>query len=320
MNEQRVDMDKAKSLLKKQVHNQAPAPGDYETGLDGLRLYRRDQANQTCVCNMYRPMIVKMVQGAKRAAIGDEEVRYGEDEVMVIGVDMPSTTLIVEATPEAPCLSMAIDLDKNLIAQLALEIPQQRQAMGSAVKGLLLQRLSADLLDAFLRLAELLDQPEKLRVLGPMIVREIHYLLLTGPNGQLLRSFHTMGSQSNQVVRAISWLKQNMATTIQVEELAGMANMAPSTFHRYFKEITTLSPLQFQKRLRLHEAQRLMLLNDLDASSAGAAVGYESLSQFNREYKRLFGDPPRKNIQHMRGETLFTARPKTAKTTALPGF
>ncbi len=319
MDASRVDAGRARELLKKHVNGRMPEPGAYETGLAGVRTYRRDAAGEPQTC-FYRPLIVKMVQGHKRAVMGGEEFRYGENEVLVTGVDMPGTSMVCEASKEAPCTSIAIDLDKNLIAQLALEMPQAPFDPGPVVKGIHVQPLDDGLLDAFLRLAELFDIPDKLAVLGPMIVREIHYLLLTGPNGYRLRSFHTLGSQSNQVARAISWLKRNMATAIQIEELAEKVNMAPSTFHRHFKEVTTLSPLQYQKRLRLHEAQRLMLMQDLDAGSASAAVGYDSLSQFNREYKRLFGEPPRKDIRRMKKETLFPRPVPTEKTAELHGF
>lgn len=139
-------------------------------------------------------------------------------------------------------------------------------------------------------------------------MREIHFLLLIGPNGHRLRSLHTIGSQGNQVALAISWLKQNLAVPVRVEELAEKVHMAPSIFHRHFKAVTTLSPLQFQKRLRLHEAQRLMLNQRLDPNDASAAVGYESLSQFTREYKRLFGDPPHKDVKRLRAGTLFAGQ------------
>lgn len=317
--EQRVNIEAAKELLKKRVSGRMPKAGSYETGLPGVRTYRRDEVTTPENC-FYRPMIVKMVQGYKRALMGAEEYRYGEDDVLVAGVDMPGASMICEASPEKPSISISIDLDQNLIAQLALEIPPQPFDMGAALKGIHVQPLDAEILDAFLRLAGLFEAPEKLRVLGPMIVREIHYLLLTGPNGHRLRSFHTLGSQSNQVAQAISWLKRNLATSIQVEELAEKANMAPSTFHRHFKEVTTLSPLQFQKRLRLHEAQRLMLLEGRDAGEAGAAVGYESLSQFNREYKRLFGEPPRKDIRRRKEKALFPRPATVEKALQLHGF
>lgn len=315
----RVDVEKSKEFLKRSVLGRMPKPGVYETGLAGVRTYRRDKITEPQTC-FYQPVIVKMAQGYKRAFIGADEYRYGEDDILVTGVDMPGASMICEASPDAPSLSVAIDLDKNLIAQLALEIPRKPLEAASVVKGIHVQPLDVELLDAFARLAELFGRPEKLSVLGPMIVREIHFLLLTGPNGHRLRSFHSLGSQSSQVAEAIAWLKRNLATSVQIEELAEKVHMAPSTFHRYFKEVTTLSPLQFQKRLRLHEAQRLMLAQCLDAGTASAAVGYESLSQFNREYKRLFGEPPRKDVKRLRGEALFACPPAAAKTVELQGF
>lgn len=315
----RVDMEKSKDLLKQRLINRMPEPGNYETGLPGVHTHRRNETNPPENC-FYRPVIVKMVQGHKRVTMGTEEFRYGEDDVMITGVDMPGTNMICEASPEMPSTSIGIDLDKNLIAQLAMEIPHKPFDAGSVVKGIHVQPMDASLQDAFLRLAELFDMPEKLRVLGPMVIREIHYLLLTGPDGHRLRAFHTVGSQGNQVAQAITWLKQNISTAVQIEELAEKVNMAPSTFHRHFKEVTTLSPLQFQKRLRLHEAQRLMLTDDLDAGSACAAVGYDSLSQFNREYKRLFGDPPRKDVKRLRENALYSPPPAAERTVELQGF
>lgn len=315
----RVDMDNSKRLLKECVSSRLPEPGDYETGLEGVRIYRRDETTTPQNC-FYRPMIVKMVRGYKRAFVGADEYRYGEDDIMVTSVDMPAANMICEASPDSPSISITIDLDKNLIVQLGMEIPHRPFDAGAVVRGIHIQALDAELLDAFLRLAELFARPEKLPVLGPMIVREIHYLLLIGPGGHRLRSFHTLGSQSNQVSQAISWLKQNLATSIQIEALAEKVNMASSTFHRHFKEVTTLSPLQFQKRLRLHEAQRLMLMGDLDASSSSVVVGYDSLSQFNREYKRLFGDPPRKDVKRMKEKTLRTRPPVRERAVQLQGF
>lgn len=242
--EHRVDMNTSKDLLKKRLIEHMPQPGTYETGLPGVRIFRSDEATRPGSC-FYHPVIVKMVQNYKRAIIGGEEFIYGEDDIMVTGVDMPGTSMFCEASPEKPGISIAIDLDKNLIAQLALEIPHSPDA-GSVARGIHVQPLDADLQDAFLRLAELFGSPGKLAVLGPMIVREIHYLLLIGPNGHRLRSFHTFGSQSNQVAQAISWLKQNLATAVQIEELAEKVHMAPSTFHRHFKEVTALSPSSFK--------------------------------------------------------------------------
>lgn len=304
-NTHRIDIDNAKELLKRNVFACTPVHGAYESGLPGVRMYRRDYSSEPRNC-FYQALIIKMVQGHKCAFFGSEEYHYNEENVLVSGVDMPGASMLCEASPEQPSLSIAIDLDKNLIAQLTLEIPHKPLDSSSVFRGIHVQQVDEEILDAYVRLSQLFNTPEKLAVLGPMIVREIHFLLLMGPNGHRLRSFQTLGSQANQVAVAIAWLKQNLAAHVQIEELAERVHMAPSTFHRHFKEVTTLSPLQYQKRLRLHEAQRLMLVQDMDASNAGITVGYESLSQFNREYKRLFGDPPRKDIKRLREEIIYS--------------
>ncbi len=159
------------------------------------------------------------------------------------------------------------------------------------------------MLDAFLRLAELIEKPQEASIMGGLLLREIHYRLLSGPFGRMLRSLNTFGTPGHQITRAVCWLKENYKEPLRVEELAGRMNMAPSTFHKYFKDVTTLSPLQYQKRLRLSEAQRLLLANECDVAEAAYAVGYESAAQFNREYKRLIGQPPRKAVANRRSKT-----------------
>jgi transcriptional regulator GlxA family with amidase domain len=156
-----------------------------------------------------------------------------------------------------------------------------------------------DVLDAFLRLAESFKSPTAQTVLAPMIIREIHYRLLMGPLGSQLRKIHTIGSQSHQIVQALHWLRDNYNKPFTIDDLSKRVNMAPSTFRRCFYQLTTISPLQYQKRLRLYEAQHLMLKEGMDANNAGYSVGYESITQFNREYKRMFGEPPKKNIKHL---------------------
>ena len=156
------------------------------------------------------------------------------------------------------------------------------------------------LLDAFYRLISLLDRPERQKIMAPMIINDIHYLLLTSPLGDILRSVNTKGSRNNQIADAIAWLKENYRQPLKIEELAHKFNMAESSFYRHFSKVTSLSPLQYQKRLRLYEAQRLMLSENLDAANAAYEVGYESASQFNREYKRMFGMPPKTNVNRMK--------------------
>jgi AraC-like DNA-binding protein len=276
-----------------------PAPGENPTAISGLTLYRGDAIHAVGNC-LYRPLISMISQGAKRIVAGSEEYHCTDDDIMIFGVDLPASVMITQASQEMPCISIVLDLDKAMLEQLALQTPHKVLDDNYVAKGALKQPVESEILDAFFRMVELLDAPERIPVLAPMIVREIHYHLLTGPNGRHLRSLYALGSQNNQITRAIAWLKQNLTAAILVEELAERVGMAPSTFHRRFKEITGISPVQFQKRMRLHEAQRLMLTDNLDVSSASIAVGYENISHFTREYKRLFGDPPRKNIMEIR--------------------
>lgn len=316
MKEERINIQKSKDLLKALVSERMPVAGAYETGLEGVRTYRRDEPTVLGAC-LYEPMIVLMVQGNKRAIMGGEEFFWDINHIFVTGVDMPAHSMVCEASKDTPCMSIAMKLDKALLAQLSLEMPSLPRDTGSSYKGIHVQELTSDLADAFVRLAELFSTPEKLSILGPMVMREIHYLLLSGEDGHRLRSFHTQGSQNNQVTQAITWFKQNIALSIPIEELAEKVHMAPSTFHRHFKDVTLLSPLQYQKRLRLHEAQRLMLTEDMDASSAGLAVGYDSLSQFNREYKRLFGAPPKKDITKLKEKAFMYTPNKPRKSLAM---
>lgn len=286
--------------LKEMVLRHMPEPGYRQTKISGLSMSRR-LAHDVLENSLYHPCTGIMLQGRKKSVIGTEEYIYGEGQCLVIGVDVPSSFYVMDGTEEAPFLCLSLAVDKFLLARLAAEVPP---ASGSANdgsrRGVSVADVDISVLDAFLRLVELLDRPEQIAVLAPMIIREIYYRILIGPQGGFLRRFHTLGSQSMQIAQAVTWLRDNYRSPLQVEELARRVNMATSTFHRHFKEVTSLSPLQFHKRLRLFEAQRLMLAERVDAASAGLAVGYESPTQFNREYKRLFGEPPHKNITRLR--------------------
>jgi len=286
------------SLLKEKLLRWMPGPGKFTTAIEALTLARREDSDQLENC-FSRPLVGVIVQGFKRSKIGSEEYSYGENQCLVAGVDMPSSFSVTGASPEHPFLALSLNLDKYLISQLAAEIAPVSGFGGCCNKGMSVKDVEPDVLEAFLRLVELLEKPEQIPFLAPMIIREIHYRLLVGPQGQQLRKLNTLGTQSNQIAQAISWLRHNYKEPLQVEKLAQQVNMATSTFHRHFKEVTTLSPLQFHKRLRLYEAQRLMLAEKENATSACLAVGYESPTQFNREYKRLFGDPPHRNISRM---------------------
>jgi AraC-like DNA-binding protein len=295
----RADLERTKTLLKEKLLRWLPESGNYPTAIEGLSIFRRNETNQPQNC-FYQPLVAVIVQGFKRSIIGSEVYRYGENHCMVAGVDVPSTSYITDASPERPFLGLSLNLDKFLTTQLAAEIPPSPGLGNGSYKGISVADVDTDVLDAFLRLAELLERPEQIPVLAPMIIREIHYRLLIGPQGERLRMINTLGTQSNQIAKTITWLRVNYKEPLQVDELARKVNMATSTFHRHFREVTTLSPLQFQKRLRLYEAQRLMLAEDEDATVAALAVGYESPTQFNREYKRMFGEPPHRHVSQLK--------------------
>ncbi len=295
----RERLARTNSLLKEKLLLRLPEPGRYPTAIEGFMISRRHDAKELENC-VYKPLVAVVLQGSKRSVIGSEEYRYGENHCLVIGVDIPSANHVLFASPEKPFLAMTLDLDKYLITQLAAEIPPSSRFENGSYKGMAVVEVDPDVLDAFLRLVELLDRPEQIPVLAPMIIREIHYRLLIGPQGERLRMINTLGTQSNQIARSITWLKENYKEPLQVDELARKVNMATSTFHRHFRQVTTLSPLQFQKRMRLFEAQRRMLVENEDASIAALAVGYESPTQFNREYKRQFGEPPHRHVNQIR--------------------
>jgi len=295
----RAGLERTKNLLKGKLLRWMPGTGRYPTAIEGLTIVRRDEANQPENC-FYKPLVAVIVQGFKRSIIGSEEYRYGENHCLVTGVDMPSVNYVTVASQEQPFLGLSLILDKYLISQLAAEIPPSSRLGNNSYKGMAVADVDPDVLDAFLRLAELLEKPEQISVLAPMIIREIHYRLLIGPQGERLRMVNTLGTQSNQIAKTITWLRDNYKEPLQVDELARNVNMATSTFHRHFREVTTLSPLQFQKRLRLYEAQRLMLAENEDAAVAALVVGYESPTQFNREYKRLFGEPPHRHVSQLK--------------------
>lgn len=293
--ENRTDLARTSNLLKEKLLRRLPVQGKFETAIETFVIARRDDPNQLENC-FSKPLVGLIVQGFKRSVIGSEEYCYGENQCLVAGVDIPSSFYVTDCSPEKPFLAISLELDKYLISQLAAEIPPS-SGLGSGVsRGISVADVDARVLEAFLRLVELLENPEQIPILSPMIIREIHYRLLIGPQGEHLRSLNTFGTQSNQIAQAITWLRDNYKEQLQVDELARKVNMATSTFHRHFKEVTSLSPLQFHKRLRLYEAQRLMLAKNENATSAGLTVGYESPTQFNREYKRLFGEPPHRNI------------------------
>lgn len=290
--------------LKDIILSRVDIPCDHPTEVTGMIFHRRDQPHKADSC-FFKPLASVVLQGHKRSIWGNREYHYGEGQCVVNGVDMPNASFVTEASPQKPFLVVSLALDSQLITRMSAEIPPGAKS-NDPLATVSVADTSLEILDAYLRLARLLEKPEQIPMLAPLIIREIHYRLLIGPQGEQLRLVNTLGSQSHQVAQAITWLKQNFKKPLQVEELARRVNMATSTFHRHFRSVTTLSPLQYQKYLRLHEAQRLMMVDKADAANASLAVGYESATQFNREYKRLFGEPPHRDVAR-RTNSEFTA-------------
>jgi len=297
--------------LIERLMRHAGEPGDLAepATIPGLMMMRL-HACEGVMCAVYEPLVALVVQGRKRVVFGEEVLVYDPDRFFVTPLDLPARSAVLEASRERPFLSLALRLDMREIATLVLEgvVPPppppggERRAMATGA-------VDVPLLDAFDRLLALLDQPLHAPVLAPLIRREITYRLLTGEAGWRLRQIAAVDGQGHQISRAIALLRARYVQPLRIEDLSREALMSASSFHHHFKALTGMSPLQFQKQLRLGEARRLMLTEGLDAATAAYRVGYESASQFSREYGRQFGAPPIRDIAALRqrgGATLAT--------------
>ncbi len=270
-----------------------------ETAVPGLTLYRKSQPTQP-YSGMYNPCICLAVQGAKRAVLEGKEYVYDVQHYLITPINLPTVVQVVEASQKKPYLGLVLDLDLRTLAELMLEssLPQPHtQQPGHAMAT---GRVTPELLNAFQRLVDLVDKPKDIPILAPIVKREIFYRMLTGDQGARLRHMASAGSQGNRIAHAIDWLKANFTEPLRIDDLASQVNMSASTFHHHFKALTAMSPLQYQKWLRLNEARRLMLTEKQDATTAAFQVGYESPSQFSREYSRMFGAPPLRDIASLR--------------------
>jgi AraC-like DNA-binding protein len=269
------------------------------TAIPGLSLYRRDAPTQP-MSFMYEPCICVMAQGAKRVLLGDETYVYDPQHYLITSVDLPTVVQIIKASRENPYLGLILKLSQREMSQLMVDshLPPPRPQQSS--RGMATGEVTLSLLTAFQRLIDLLAEPIDIPILAPIIQREIFYRLLVGDQGARLRQMASTGSQSQQIARAIDWLKGNFTRPLRINDLAAQVNMSISTFHYHFRAVTAMSPLQYQKWLRLNEARRLLLIENQDATTAAFQVGYESPSQFSREYSRLFGAPPLRDITNLR--------------------
>lgn len=273
--------------------------GLFETPVPGLGFYRASTATVP-TCGIYKSLLVLIPQGEKCVMVGDEAYRYGAGRYLVTTVDMPVVAQVTEASPEKPILSVAYTLDPARIADLMGDMAQSQPPLASVARGLAVGDLTMTLLDPALRLARLVESPEDVAILAPLLERELLYRLLSSEQGERLRNVAMVGSHSQRIARAIAWLKSKFDQPLSIDELANAAGMSKSSLHQHFKALTAMSPLQYQKQLRLHEARRLMLTEMHDAASASHRVGYESASQFSREYRRMFGAPPLQDMARLR--------------------
>jgi AraC-like DNA-binding protein len=247
-----------------------------------------------------KPSFCVIAQGSKELVVGDHHFRYDPAHYMISTVELPMIGQIVEASPERPYLGFWLVLDPSVVTSVMVESGAVQRGDGSGLKSVDVSALDANLLDATLRLVRLVDVPVEYRVLAPLVIREIVYRLLTGAQAGRLRHLATFGGHAHRMVRAVEKLRMNFNKPLRIDEVARELGMSVSGFHAHFRAVTAMSPLQFQKQLRLQEARRLMLSEDLDAAEAGYRVGYDDASHFNREYKRLFGEPPMRDVGRMR--------------------
>lgn len=287
----------------------APTAGDFATAIADLSVYRRNAPAPPTMC-IVEPSIVLVVQGAKEMVIGSNVFPYDTTRFLVTSLKIPANSAVTVASDASPCLGLVFKLDLRTLAELIAHdgrLPVSGQSFRTSAG---VGQLNPKLMESFARLIQLLEEPEAIPVLWPLLQREIHYRLLLSDQAPLLRHIASVGSKGHRIAKAIDWMKLNYAAPLRVEELASQVQMGLSTFHQHFRQLTAMSPLQYQKWLRLNEAKRLMLNEHLDAATAAFKVGYESPSQFSREYGRQFGTPPKRDIAELRSNaTAITPSP-----------
>lgn len=273
--------------------------GVHKTAIPQLEFIRESQVSKG-MCGVTEPTLAIMVQGKKEVLLGEETYQYSTVQYLVVSVDLPLRAFIVEATPDKPYLGFKLKLDPIQLCDIIDQIRLGTDKKQDSVRGLFVSDADMPMIDCAIRLTRLLDTPKDIPFLAPLLIREMYYRLLLGQQSQAVRQIITSGSNMQRVATMILRINNDFTKSFRVEELAQQANMSTASFHRHFKKVTSMSPLQYQKQLRLLEARRLMLAENADAANAAYQVGYESPSQFSREYSRMFGAPPIKDIERLR--------------------
>ncbi|MEZ5465473.1 MAG: AraC family transcriptional regulator [Lysobacteraceae bacterium] len=276
------------------VNHHASEDGVIETAMPGLSLIRATQPT-ACIPTVYDPCLCVVIQGSKKAVLGDDEFVYHAGHFLVVSLTLAAASHILEASEEHPYLCLRLTIDPDEVASL-MTTPAMPESQSTDSRGLFVAPMSTAFADALLRLVRSLDTPEDIAVMGPLMRREIYYRVLSGPMGDRLRCLVESGGNARRIASAVEWIKQHFDQTLHIADLAQHVHMSVSSLHHRFKQLTAMTPLQFQKQLRLHEARRLMLGEGLAAADAGHRVGYNSPSQFSRDFSRLFGAPPRRSL------------------------
>jgi AraC-like DNA-binding protein len=277
----------------------APGEGLHETPIPRVMVARTSQASD-CVYAVHEPAFGLLAQGRKRIMLAGEVYTYDRGNFVVASVDLPVSAQVIEATPENPCIGFKLELDAREIAGLMLQSSYAPASEQAPSRGLFLGQTTEPVAAAVLRLLRLLDTPEDIAALAPLYERELLYRLLRSEQGWRVAQMSTIHSQAQRIGKAISWLKHHYTEPLHIESFARDVNMSVSSLHHHFKAVTAMSPLQFQKQLRLQAARRMLLAEGVDAATAGHRVGYESASQFSREYSRQFGAPPARDLRRLR--------------------
>ena len=296
LNRDAIEMRKE---LARKIAVRAQLLGENPTAVPGLALYRREKPTP-CIHATYEPSVSVFVQGKKRINLGGSEYVCDESSFLLTSIDVPAVGQIIEASERVPLLSMFLRLDMPTVREVVSreDLPEPQISVQS--RGIAVGETTVGMLGACIRLIDLLETPEDIPFLSHLIQREIVYRILRTPQGERLRAIATTGDLSHRTARAIAWLRANFARPLRMEELASTARMGVSTLHHQFRALTAMSPLQYQKQLRLQAARQRMLMDGIDATSAAYEVGYESVSQFSREYSRFFGQPPMRDIKALR--------------------
>ncbi len=294
--------DRAQELLKELAREIAFFVGSRErliTDVPGLLLSRRTAPTAPASAT-YEPSLAVVAQGRKQANLGGTNFIFDQSRYLLTSLDLPVICNVIEASEQVPYLCFVLKLEMPAVRELLTREEIQAPEAPSDEPGMATGETTPELLDACCRLVDLLNSPQDIPFLSGLIQCEIIYRILRGPEGARLRSIATLGDQSHRTAKAIAWVKANFAKPLRVEDLANIAGMGVSTLHHHFRALTAMSPLQYQKQLRLQAARERMLMDGLDAASAAFEVGYESATQFNREYSRLFGQPPMRDIRTLR--------------------